>query len=284
MLCLGFYTLSATAQLKVITNGDVGVGGIEPTQTLDVNGNMQVRGTQLLIGKDAGAGIAIFRLGAGRTADGAVGFDFIADQSNYAQYGDRFLRSATGISIFSHRGTNPLRFRNEQAAELQFFIQGLSRMVIKPTTGNVGIGLSNPSAKLHVTGDIMASGSITTSDRRLKKDIKKYDGGIEKLMKIQPYTYHYNGEGGISNDKLQFGIMAQELEKIEPEAVGTYVHELRDEEGNLVESDEYKYVQTGAIQYMLVNAIREQQAIIQKQNKRIGKLEKMIGLKKVVTK
>ena len=52
--------------------------------------------------------------------------------------------------------------------------------------GNVGIGIYNPKSKLHVGGDILATGGITaysSSDIRLKTDLRKLDYlGIIKAM------------------------------------------------------------------------------------------------------
>ena len=65
---------------------------------------------------------------------------------------------------------------------------------------------------LHADGDVIAF-STTVSDVALKSDIKVIPNALDKLDKIKGYTFtRHNGRSGA-------GILAQELEKVLPEAV-----------------------------------------------------------------
>ena len=56
--------------------------------------------------------------------------------------------------------------------------------------GKVGIGTSSPSQRLHVAGNIYATGSITpSSDDRVKHNEQSIVGAIETLGKITPKKY-----------------------------------------------------------------------------------------------
>jgi hypothetical protein len=70
-----------------------------------------------------------------------------------------------------------------------------------------------------VNADIWANGTMTPSDRRLKKNIQKIDSALYKLSRISGYTYDFkSGEElgfGIPMGK-QTGIIAQELEGVFP--------------------------------------------------------------------
>jgi len=82
------------------------------------------------------------------------------------------------------------------------------------SAGNVGIG-GTPSStnKLKVTGDILASGNVTAySDRRLKSDIVKLKDALNKIDKLNGYTY-------VMNDKPSTGLIAQEVLEVLPEVV-----------------------------------------------------------------
>lgn len=264
------------SQIKVLTSGSVGIGGINATsQALEVNGNTKVR-KNLLVGEDAGTSMALFRVGAFRSENGPVGFDFVSDKSNYADYGDRFLRNSTGVSIFTHRGTKVFRFRNEHAAPLEFWTTSAQRLVVE-AGGDIGMGVSNPTVKLHVGGDLITTGVVNGSDRRLKKDINNYEGGLEKLLRLEPKTYFYNGKGSCDSEILHYGFIAQDLKEIEPNAVGDFLWEKHDEDGNVLDSDTYLSIQPAAVQSMLVNSVKEQQAIIDTQEERITKLEAQIA-------
>lgn len=81
---------------------------------------------------------------------------------------------------------------------------------------------------LDVNGGVRASGYWAFSDARLKQNIETIDNPLAKVMQLRGTTYTYR-----ENDKLelpegtQIGFIAQELEKVVPEAVtkdatGTY--------------------------------------------------------------
>lgn len=83
--------------------------------------------------------------------------------------------------------------------------------------GALGVGTNNPSEKLHVVGNILASGTITPSDERLKKNIKNLESNLEKVSKIRAVSYDWkdtkHGKG------KQLGVVAQEIQKVYPEVV-----------------------------------------------------------------
>jgi hypothetical protein len=94
-------------------------------------------------------------------------------------------------------------------------------MVIK-STGFVGIGMSNPSVSLDVTGDIEYTGTIAdVSDIRLKTNIhplSERGSMLEKLGLVNTYSFTMKDD---KEGRVEFGVMAQEIEKIFPELVTT---------------------------------------------------------------
>lgn len=81
------------------------------------------------------------------------------------------------------------------------------------SSGNVGIGGDPGTEKLKVHGDILATANVTAySDRRLKSDIVKIKDALNKIDKLNGYTY-------TMNDKRSTGLIAQEVLEVLPEAV-----------------------------------------------------------------
>ena len=77
-------------------------------------------------------------------------------------------------------------------------------------TGNyAGLQVGN----LYINGTATATTDVVvTSDRRLKTDIKRIEGALDKLTKINGYTYTHN-------EQASSGCMAQEVKEVLPEVV-----------------------------------------------------------------
>ena len=93
-------------------------------------------------------------------------------------------------------------------------------MLLQPSGGNVGIGISSPSQKLHVAGagiftsTVTATNFILSSDRRLKTKITDLScGNIDVNWK--------SFEMISSEGEYRTGVIAQELEQKHPEFVNT---------------------------------------------------------------
>ena len=135
---------------------------------------------------------------------------------------------------------------------------GEERMRIT-ASGNVGIGLSNPSYLLQLGSNSAAKPGSNTwtiaSDQRLKKEIVPFSDGLSVLTKINPVWYRYNGKAGLPDDgKKYVGIIAQEMQQIAPYTIDTFKDST---------DTEYLNYDSNAITYVLINAVKEQQAVIE---------------------
>lgn len=88
--------------------------------------------------------------------------------------------------------------------------------------GNIGIGTTSPSYKLHVEGNtsgisIYASHDIAAfSDITVKKEVKKIENAIEKVKELNGYTYVRTDD---ETGTRRAGVIAQEVQKVLPEVV-----------------------------------------------------------------
>ena len=85
------------------------------------------------------------------------------------------------------------------------------------------IGITGSNGNL--TGYLRVAGDITayySSDRRLKDNIQPIESPLEKVSKLGGYSFDWIPTEGIHiNEGHDIGVVAQEIEKIAPEAVVT---------------------------------------------------------------
>ena len=125
------------------------------------------------------------------------------------------------------------------------FGQGGSEWARFLSGGNLGIGTTTPTSKLHVVGDVRVSGVVTatdfnsTSDISLKDNIQTIINPLDKIIKLNGVTFNWK-----ENQKPSIGVIAQELEKVLPE---------------LVTQGDIKSVNYNGLIGVLIEAVKEQQ-------------------------
>ena len=113
----------------------------------------------------------------------------------------------------------------------------------------VGIGTTSPTKKLHVNGAAIANSWNTTSDERLKKQIKTINNALEKTIKLRGVIYKWKDSN--KSQKNQIGFIAQEVEKIVPEVVNKPIN-----------TDDFYSINYANLTALLVESIKE----LKKQN------------------
>lgn len=287
LVALFTYSLSF-GQIRVITNGDVGVGTTTPTEQLEVAGDTKITGPNLYLGENAGNGQVKMEIGEGRSANGLAAFELVSDQSNFPDFGLRFVRFAGGFSSLTHNGTSPLQFNVNNNARINFIgAAGVQRMRIEQN-GNVMIGLGSPAAKLHVDGTAVKPGGgmwAAPSDASLKSNVRTFDLGLDELMKINPVYYTYNGKSGITDTEKEYvGVIAQEYQEVDAKSVVSYdfTEEKVDYDGEVMkttdqETSTYLSVDYTSLPFMLVNAIQQQQETIEELQKELNEMKAVIN-------
>ena len=135
------------------------------------------------------------------------------------------------------------------------------------SNGNVGIGTSSPAQKLHVAGNICATGTISScSDIRYKQNISPIAHSLTAILSLHGLYYNWKKKEFPQpdfGDERQIGFSAQEVEKLFPEIVMT-------------DANGYKSVDYGRLTPILVEAVKEQQKQITAQQEQITELKRMI--------
>jgi len=237
-------------------NGNVGVGMDTPTEKLEVAGIAKTEGNTVeatgasgttLYERTDGAAVLIGAgfISAGFTVDEAFNFEVRTRARNFVK---ARLLSAGDLLL---RGSG--------------------------STGFLGVNVTNPAERLHVNGNTQTNGIFITSDKRLKQNVNDFKYGLKEVMELRPLTYDYTGEAGMASVKNNIGLFAQDLQKIAPELVSEFTHTQEDDEGNVTYKKEYLKIYDTGIKYILINAIQEQQEIIETQEEKIATLEERLA-------
>ena len=139
------------------------------------------------------------------------------------------------------------------------------------STGNVGIGTTTPgSYKLYVNGSAYLTGGWAGFDLRLKKNIQVLSDVLPKLENIQDVKFDWRKEEFPDkgfDDRTQIGLITQDVEKEFPELIN------QDNEG-------YKALSYVGFVGVLLQAIKEQQKLIESQQGQIDELKSLIKKEK----
>jgi len=199
LICI-IFTTNIYSQLKVVSNGDVGIGNTNPSNLNGWNRVLDVRGTlhSKILTTTSGA---IIRTGLFSHSSWYEGAGFVGTESNH-----------------------------------DFYIMAnyIPRIKIRNYNGHVGInGYVSDNYWFYVTGDCRADSWSTYSDSTAKREIKVIENP-EKIKELRPvqfkwkedkYPYRDVTSRPDSNqlkkvdDRLNYGFIAQEVRTIFPDIV-----------------------------------------------------------------
>lgn len=127
-------------------------------------------------------------------------------------------------------------------------------------TNLVSIGSTTATEKLHVVGNIKATGKVSAaggffkeSDARLKSDIKPLDYTLEQICSIPTVSF-------IMNDQKQIGTVAQDLEELGFEDIVTESDTLKSEIKNPEQFESFtkdgeEYVKVKKVEYEMLGVL-----------------------------
>lgn len=244
--------------LGASSGGNVGIGTSSPATRLHINGAQEGIRVQGLFAGAANMAYIVFADSNGAFT-GSVG-DTSGNDSSIAlasNSGDVGLNTASG------------------------------RVLTAASGGNVGIGTTTPSFRLHINGEtrtnllsidnfvsnaggptLCASTStnrvgLCSSSLRYKTNIGDYSTGFDTIKRLRPITFDWK-----ENGMPDFGLAAEEVEKVDNQLV--YYNKQ-----NQVEGVKYDHLAV-----VLINAVKEQQAQIDSQKNQLSAQAKQIERQK----
>lgn len=334
-LAVGLSYAGLSAQVYVATDGDVGIGTSSPSAKLHVvrdNNNSSYLG--YFLNSDASSsskyglynwvnsngsglrrGISNYTYGNSTSTGSVYGLYNYTIGSDASYYGIYNYNTSDEASTSSHYGIYNYNYAYNTSTAYGYY-----SWVYQPTTNSntrygIYTGVSSNGTGTHYgiyatatgtgnyagyfAGDVHVAGNLTwTSDARKKTNIAGVSNALALVSQLQPKTYDFLEEKGTGlPEGRQYGLLAQDVEKILPELVKTIktpkspesepTAQLTEDdirEGKIAETptdapgelEEMKSVNYVALIPILIQAVKDQQAAIEAQNLKIQAQEQEI--------
>jgi hypothetical protein len=249
---LGFST-NGTNKMTIDNNGNVGFL-LTPENSSGAWRNLQFQNGN-------------FAFRANIDTDFFIGSNFLFKTDN------TFVRKITGSVSFIYFINDNITFKRGASGSAGTTISFLQSAVFDEN-GNLGIGVEDPTEKLHVVGNaritaigstggtnsivyVTSTGELSTniSDVNKKHNIRNLPYGLNTINQLNPVAFDWN-----ETDETDIGFIAQDIESIIPESV-------------ITNWDSQLTFRQEKIVPILVKAIQEQQALIKALEQRIINLE-----------
>jgi hypothetical protein len=287
---------AADGDVTVDGNFGIGTGSTPPAYPLQINFNNPAASFSGMVATNINpAGKVLFTAKNDQGFWGSVGVfgsGFPAtDLANAATMTGSGAVVLMSNSQLGSGGSDPISFR------VGGYGPGNERVRIT-SQGYVGIGTTAPGYQLHLSADSAAKPGTATwtvaSDARLKTDIYPYSKGLADILRLNPISYRYNGNGGIGHEKVRFtdletgltvvtdivdttllsktfvGLIAQDVQPVVPEAVSSHKARLYSDDKF---DTELLDVNPHALTFMLINAVKELKTQVDALNQQIMALK-----------
>ena len=241
----GFQAAPSTAQSPVVRDSNVGIGTFAAAPTFRLEVPLAVSGTPA----------DQVRFGNVVCANGTAAFGGFAMVSHQTQ--------ANNTSFALRQSPNGATHVNAAAGQVIGFRQGGTTIRLGVSAaGNVVVGSESdlPSAGVaifQVAGSAFKNDGSTawlsTSDARVKEDVRDLELGLAELRLVRPVRYRYNGRAGTVAGLPGIGVLGQEIEAIVPETVRCVTAAAPDEPA----FDDLRVFDPSALTYVLINAVKE---------------------------
>jgi Chaperone of endosialidase len=263
--------------------------GIPPADASNANGNT-AEGTQALFSNTTGNANTAIGVGAlyknttgvSNTATGMAALGSNTSGFSNTAIGARTLLNATGnYNVALGDSAGEFLSTGDNNIDIGYNVVGVKGESNTIRIGNTDIiatyvrGISGQTVVGGAAVFVDSNGKLgtMTASTRLSDEIKPMDKASEAILTLKPVTFRYKQEID-SKSIRQFGLIAEEVEKVDPDLVG------RDEKGKVYS------VRYEAVNAMLLNEFLKEHGKVEKLETSVARQQKQIetltaGLQKV---
>jgi hypothetical protein len=288
-------------------DGNVGIGTTSPSAKLHVTTTSSI-GTYTLGGDYGLSAYASNTYGYGVNGSSAyIGVYGYASGSGYGTFGSSGYIGAYGSG--TSYGTYGYSSSGSGAQGQSYSGNGVSGSSSSGSGGYFsstdGYGIVASTANAYYAGvfygHVYSSGGFVTSDKNLKKDIHEFGDAMSIINQLKPQNYLFKDDAKYASLHLpkgtHYGLLAQDLEQVLPNLVSEAPHELRTvkpiaalkptADGKpapavMQQKETTETIKIKAVNYIelipiIVKAMQEQEAAIEKQNAKIEELTQLVN-------
>lgn len=188
--------------------------------------------------------------------------------SSTSNTGNVVLQPSQGINWNQSAGTDTQYIKHTNKGDntngLEIVASGDADDFITLSTGTLTFITMNPAT---FTGQVQGQSFLTTSDIKFKTNIHNITNALDKVNNIRGVTFNKINDN--EPLRLHAGVIAQEVEAVFPEVVNTHY--------DAVSQEEYKTVEYGNMNAILIEAIKELTQQNNELRKRLDTLETKFG-------
>ena len=254
--------------MRIQADGKVGIGDTSPSAQLHIN-----TGTATGSGGSAdyssGTNMSLYIENSGSSGYPRIfhksASSSVASVTNCESGKDMYWGEPTDTGTYYFRGRN----LSIGATKKLYVDDGGDTYISEYSANEFEIVTGNTRKFALSGGNLFHTGSINSnhsfSDERLKENIVEIPNALEKVTSLRGITFTRKDDGSVGT-----GLIAQELEKVLPEAVykSKTIDSLEDND-----AEEWKAINYGNTVGLLVEAIKEQQVLIETLQKEVEELK-----------